>query len=164
MSLTIDQMHLNPVMDRCARELEHEFPGLITFTSGRRDDHQQAHAMAVNHVLDPKHYLMRQYVNASEFLCCLTEHPEATSIDEITELFYQLLVQTPLLVQSPHRSGGAVDLRPMEQPNGEPTEEGARVILWIRARRETTDFRTREGKLKRWHWACALTVDATVQV
>jgi hypothetical protein len=154
MSLTIEEMQLAPIMERRARELDLAFPGLIAFTSGRRSAHAQAHAMAVNHLLDPKAYLMRQYIHAADFIAALAERPHADSVDEVTEVFYDLMVQNPMLVQSGHLSGDCVDLRPMELANDEPTVQGGLVILWIRACPDTTDFRTREGKLRRWHWRC----------
>jgi hypothetical protein len=158
MSLTIAECHLAPVMELRARELELAFPGLITFTSGRRTLHEQAQAMAVNHVQDPQSYLVRQYIHASDFLHALSglDH---YSVDEITEAIYAILVARPFLVSSPHLDGNAVDLRPMELPTGQPTIHGGEVIEWIRARPETTDFRTREGKLRRWHWACVPAVE-----
>lgn len=154
MSLTIADMHLAPLMEMRARELELAFPGLITFTSGRRTIHEQAHAMAVNHLQDPTSYLMQQYIHASEFLERL-DRMEHTSIDEATEIIYDVIVARPYLVRSPHLDGNAVDLRPLELSNGEPTIRGSQVIEWIRMCPDTTDFRTREGKLRRWHWACA---------
>ena len=149
-------MHLAPVMEMRARELELAFPGLITFTSGRRTVHEQAHAMAVNHKLDPYGYLMRQYIHASEFLDVLEQLPSSRrTVDEITEVIYDILVARPYLVRSPHLDGNAVDLRPMEDASGAPTNQGVLVRKWIKDCPDTTDFRTREGALIRWHWSCA---------
>lgn len=153
MSLTIAQMDLAPVMERRARELALEFSGLIAFVSGRRTVHTQAAAMASNHLLDPKTYLMNNYMNAAEFLYALRQAPDADSIDDVTEVFYQLMMADPSLIRTPHFLGNAVDLRRMEELNGQPTPDGRRVIDWIKACPDTADFRTREGKLRRWHWA-----------
>lgn len=155
MSLTIAQMDLAPVMERRARELDLQFPGLIAFISGRRTVHAQASAMASNHLLDPKTYLMNNYMKSAEFLYALREAPTADSIEEVTEVFYALMIADPTLIRTPHFLGNAVDLRRMEEANGEPTPSGRQVIAWIKACPDTVDFRTREGKLRRWHWACA---------
>ena len=160
MSLTIAQMELAPVMEMRARELELEFPGLIAFVSGRRTVHAQASAMASNHLLDPKTYLMNNYMNAAEFLYALSQAPGADSIEEVTEVFYNLMMADPSLIRTPHFLGNAVDLKRMEELNGEPTPDGKRVIAWIKACPDTADFRTREGKLRRWHWACAPSKEA----
>ncbi len=154
MSLTIQELQLAPVMEMRARELELAFPGEITFTSGRRTVHEQAHAMAVNHLQDPKSYLMRQYVHAAELLMSLVS-PVDLSVDEITERLYDVMMDRPYLVRSPHLDGNAVDLLPMEEVDGLPTLSGSLVMGWIKSCADTTDFRTREGPvLHRWHWAC----------
>lgn len=154
MSLTIPELHLSPRMEQRARELDLAFPGHIHYVSGRRTIHEQAHAMAVNHLLDPRGYLTRQYMRAAEFLSALAQYPDADTVDDVTELFYDLMTARPELIRSPHLSGDAVDPQRMEEPDGTPTPDGRRVIDWIRACPDTVDFRTREGTLRRWHWAC----------
>ncbi len=156
MSLTIQELQLAPIMEMRARELDLAFPDLITFTSGRRTVHEQAHAMAVNHLQDPKSYLMRSYVNAAEFLKALEAigGVRNASIDDITECIFDVMIDRPYLVRSPHLDGNAVDLRPIEDSQGFATDKGALVKAWIQACPDTTDFRTREGQLRRWHWAC----------
>ena len=152
MSLRIDELRLAPIMKQRATELADAFPDLIRWTSGRRTIHEQAHAMAVNHTLDPKGYMMRSYVHAGDFLGALSARPWATSIDEITEVFYDVMTEHPGMLLSPHLDGNAVDLQPMEYADGMPTTDGQRVIDWIKACPDTVNFRTREGHLKRWHW------------
>ncbi len=159
MSLTIQELQLAPVMEMRARELELAFPGEITFTSGRRTVHEQAHAMAVNHLQDPKSYLMRQYVHAAELLMSLVS-PVDLSVDEITERLYDVMIDRPYLVRSPHLDGNAVDIRPLEDTDGHTTEDGLKVHAWIKACPDTTDFRTREGGLHRTHWACVPSSEA----
>ena len=154
MGLRIDALHLSLIMERRARELALAFPDLITYTSGRRDAQAQAHAMAVNHLQDPRSYLLRQYVHGGEFLVQLRDNPAADSVDEVTEVFYETLLARPELIRSPHLTGDAVDRRPLEQADGQPTGQGILVIQWIRRCPDTVDFRTREGSLRRWHWAC----------
>ena len=154
MSLTMAQLQLAPVMEQRARELELAFPGLIRFVSGRRSVQAQAIAMAGNHLLDPTGYLVRQYVRAAEFLGALAAHPGADTVDEVTELFFDLMTATPGLIKTPHFEGNAVDPKRMEDTTGKPTPDGQRVIDWIKACPDTVDFRTREGNLRRWHWAC----------
>ena len=77
----------------------------------------------------------------------------ADSVDEVTEVLYDVMEARPALIRSPHLWGHAVDLRPMEDATGHPTPIGAQVMAWIRACGDTEDFRTREGRLRRWHWA-----------
>lgn len=154
MSLTIAQMALAPVMELRARELDLAFPGALRWTSGRRSLHEQARAMAVNHMQDPRAYLVRSYIHAAELLKALDEASAADSVDEVTEVLYDVMEARPALIRSPHLWGHAVDLRPMEDATGQPTPIGAQVVAWIRACGDTEDFRTREGALRRWHWAC----------
>ena len=154
MSLTIEQMRLAPIMEMRARELDLAFPGLITFTSGRRTVFDQAQAMAVNHLHDPLSYLKRTYVHASELLTALEMAASISSVSEVTQVFYEAMIRNPLLVQSPHLEGNAADLHPMEDSDGDPTPDGQQVILWIKTCPDTVEFLTREGNLPRWHWAC----------
>jgi hypothetical protein len=159
MALTIAECRLAPVMERRARELDLAFPGQVTFVSGRRSVHEQAAAMAANHLLDPVSYLVRTYFHAAEFLHDLTQHPDADTLEEVTEVFYARLLANPELVQSPHLTGDAVDLRRMEQFDGTPTGPGQAVIAWIEVCPDTVDFRTREGTLRKWHWATTHSVE-----
>ena len=154
MSLTIAELQLAPIMELRARELQLAFPGLVEYVSGRRTMHEQAHAMAVNHLLAPRSYMMNQYHRAADFLDALRQQPDADTVDEITEVFYQLMVQHPELIKSPHLAGSAVDPRRLEDDKGNPTPVGSEVINWIRACPDTIDFRTRESGIRRWHWAC----------
>lgn len=154
MSLTIDQMRLAPIMDQRARELEQAFPGLIQWNSGRRTVLEQARAMAINHLQDPVRYLTKNYVHASTLLEALSMAPAVDTVDGVTEIFYEAMVRDPHLVESPHLLGDAVDPQWMEDHEGNPTPDGLKVIAWIRHCPDTVDFRTREGNLRRWHWAC----------
>lgn len=154
MSLTISDMCLAPTMARNAIALELAFPGLITWTSGRRTLHEQARAMATNHLLDPRAHLVQTYMHASDFLEALRKQPHADMVEEITEIFYTLMQADPSLVRSAHLLGNACDMRRLEESSGEPTPDGRRVVEWIQACPETADFRRREGKRRIWHWAC----------
>lgn len=155
MGLSIAQLCLAPVMERRARELELAFPGQIQYVSGLRTPFEQARAMAANHLLEPRSFLVNQYIHASEFLEALRLNPDADTVDEVTEVFHTLLLQNPDLVKSPHLTGHAVDPRRMEERDGTPTPIGRQVVDWIRACPDTIDFRMRESGLRRWHWACA---------
>ena len=159
--LTIERLRLAPIMERRARELELAFPGLIRWTSGRRTVMEQARAMAVNHLHDPLGYMTRTYLRAHLFLDALSMGPAATHVDAVTAVFYQVMVTNPDAVRSTHFDGHAVDLDPMEERDGNPTPDGQQVILWIKTCPDTVDFRTREGNLRRWHWACRASVPRT---
>lgn len=153
MSLTIAQMRLAPIMEMRARELELAFPGLIHWNSGRRTVLEQARAMATNHLDDPLRYLTKNYLGASTLLQALSMAPSIHTVDGVTAVFYECMVRQPGLVRSPHLDGNAVDPQWMEDAEGNPTADGLRVIRWIRECSDTVDFRTREGYLRRWHWA-----------
>jgi len=154
MSLSFTQMDLAPLMEKRARELDLAFPGVIHWTSGRRTVYAQARAMAVNHLHDPLRYLVSQYKSGKRFLEALEMGPLTRSIEGVTNIFYELMIRNPDLVHSLHYTGDAVDIQPIEDANGQPTEEGLKVIAWINDCPDTEDFRTREGDLPRWHWAC----------
>src|SRR5574337_560239 len=148
MAKTIAEMNLSPVMKSRAEELVSMFPN-VKFTSGRRTLHEQAHAMAVNYIQD-KQFLTRTYIHAAELMQAVEQCDTPNSVDGITEALYQTLEENPDLVKGPHLSGDAVDIAPMEI-GGLPTPTGMCVIEWIKKCPDTTDFRTREGNLSRWH-------------
>lgn len=164
MSLTIAQMHLAPIMEQRARELELAFPGLIQWNSGRRTVLEQARAMAMNHLQNPLAYLTKNYIHASTLLEGLSMAPATDTVDGITIVFYEAMARDPHLVQSPHLQGNACDLQPMENREGDQTADGLLVIAWIRDCIDTVDFRTRESSLRRWHWAVRPSVNITSQV
>ncbi len=145
---------LAPLMERCARELETSFPDAIHWTSGRRTMYAQARAMAVNHLHDPARYLVSQYREGHRFLNALETTMHSNSVEGVTNVFYELIIKNPDIIHSTHYTGNAVDLQPIEDSNGIPTEIGHRVITWINECPDTDDFRTREGTLPRWHWSC----------
>lgn len=151
MSLSVDECRLAPVMDKHARALQKEFPELVRYTSGRRTLYEQAHAMAVNHVQDPVRYLTSQYRNGFLFLAAVNE---LRTVEQIAVKLFDLFTENPTLIDARHAKGNAVDILPLEYSDGTPTIVGERVIEWIKSCPDTIDFRTREGKLRRWHWAC----------
>lgn len=151
MSLTVDQCRLAPVMDKRARELQAEFPGLVRYTSGLRTLYEQAHAMAVNHLQDPVRYLTSQYKSGYLFLAAVGE---LRTVEAIAVKLHDMIQEDPTLIDARHAKGNAVDILPLEYSDGTPTIVGVQVIAWIKACPDTIDFRTREGKLRRWHWAC----------
>jgi hypothetical protein len=110
--------------------------------------------MAVNHLHDPQRYLVSQYTNGRRFVVALENAPKTNSIEGVTNVFYDLMIREPELIQSKHFTGDAVDMEPMEDANDTPTTQGNKVIAWINACPDTEDFRTREGSLPRWHWSC----------
>lgn len=150
MSLSFEELRLAPIMEKRARELAAQFPGLIRYTSGRRTMHDQARVMVMNHLQD-KTYLARTYKNGILFQNVVSKR---LSAEDMIEALYDLFTSDPSVIDARHAHGNAVDLRPLEYENGEPTAIGAQVIDWIKACPDTVDFRTREGRLRRWHWAC----------
>lgn len=152
MSKTIEDLKLSPVMRRRAEELQSLFPQVV-YTSGRRTLHDQALAMATNHIQD-KSYIQRTYVHAADILTAIEKNALDHSVDSIYAAIYAVLEEDPSLVKSAHLSGDAVDLVPMETKDGLMTPIGLQVADWIKCCADTTDFRVREGNLRRWHWAC----------
>jgi hypothetical protein len=152
--MTIHEMHLAPLMRFRAEQLQAKVPA-VQYLSGRRNVRSQANAMATNHLEDAT-YLVTTYRNGRLFLEAIQRLPVSAhrSHTHIAKALEGLMSEQPHLLQWTHKDGNAVDLLPMEDANGQPTREGQHVISWIRACPDTTDFRIREGKLVRWHWAC----------
>lgn len=144
---------LAPVMQRRARELQAVEPTVV-YLSGRRDLKAQAHAMACNVVSD-RHWIRKTYKRAATLQTAVDQHPEATTVAALEAVLYATLTAlSPADVDavSDHLRGNAVDLAPMEAA-GLLTDDGMRVVRWIRACPDTKWFTQREGGKIRWHWS-----------
>lgn len=150
--MTFTQLNLSPLMEQRAKELQAAYP-IVQYISGRRSLESQAHAMAINYLQDPRSYLSRNYVHAAELQSALDTQSHGNSVAAIAQIILTAMETNPALVQSPHLHGDAVDLIPLEYLDGDLTPTGQEVMGWIRDCPDTVDFRTREGKLVRWHWS-----------
>jgi hypothetical protein len=158
---------LTPVMRAHATALKAIFPSVI-YLSGRRDIDEQAFAMAKNVVVN-RRFILRTYRQGHLLQMAVDQHPEATTVHELTTVLADALRAMPeedLAKISDHFTGNAVDLFPLEARNeaGQyyPTAIGRAVIDWIRAQPETKVFMTRESGLLRWHWAVKSALSAEV--
>lgn len=140
----IDALKLAPNATEGALKLHRAHPQVV-FTSGRRDIHQQAHAMATNVVLAGRRWIAHTYASTHASRACqnwVDAHPHVTSVEGIAEgLFEVLNNMTPeqLGELSRHLSGEAFDVRPDSCPLTSLYNIGASKVL------------THEGGLRRWH-------------
>lgn len=153
MSLTIDQMRLNPVARAGAVTLLARCP-FVVFTSGRRDRWKQAEVMAQNSALN-RRWVGATYLHAAAFQTWLDVHQEARTVEQIAHGFYALMESmsdADLGAVSKHLGGNAFDVLPMvSDAAGTPTEAGQQVIEVIRSLDGLDKFLTKEGGLVRWH-------------
>jgi hypothetical protein len=140
----IDALHLAPDAEAGALRLYHLHPGVV-FTSGRRDIHQQAHAMAVNTVLAGRHWIEHTYHSSHASRACqnwVNENPHVTGVEGIASGLFSVLMNmtTEQLAElSAHLGGEAFDVQPGSCPVNSLYRVGARRVL------------THEGGLRRWH-------------
>lgn len=135
MSLTIDQLNLEPNARRAAELVLYAHPGLI-FTSGRRDVLRQAAAMAANTISYGVGWLGQTYKNR-EMVDALERWMEqnlekTASVPQMTEGFYQTLV-TELaggLSMFPHCLGLAFDASCPKFSSGQIDEQHVNAILY----------------------------------
>lgn len=145
--MTIEEMQLAPVAREAATILRAKHPQ-VEFTSGRRDIRQQAHAMAGNIVaLHDRKWIGKTYLAAAKCQACVDRHPEAVSIDALTDCLEQTLRAMPeaeLGKISRHLTGRAFDIRPMTA-NAEAIKADIRRLPGLHR------FLDHEGGHVRWH-------------
>lgn len=152
--MTIEQLHLSPLMAQRAAELQAAFPSVV-YLSGRRDLDQQAHAMACQ-VVSSRNWIAKTYLHAALLQTAVDFHPECVTVDALTTLLRDTmrgLSQHELAHISDHLAGNAVDLMPMEDATGQFTPTGQEIYTWIYDCPDTKVFLTREGGKTIWHWA-----------
>jgi hypothetical protein len=114
--MTIDEMQLQPIAKKAATILHAKHPDL-EFTSGRRDIHQQAHAMAGNIVvLKDRNFIGRTYIAGAKLQAWVDSHPDAVTVDEITaglEQVMKAMTEEERSRISRHLTGRAFDVRPV---------------------------------------------------
>jgi hypothetical protein len=162
---TFDELDLDPIMKSRAEELLARCPW-VRYTSGRRDLTAQARAMAQNHVADPQTYLTKTYRNGKVFLAAIVDMApvDQRSVQKVAAAIRGVFQEHPDVLQWKHRDGTCVDIQPLEDAFGEPTEKGQEVIRFIQNCPDTVLFIMREGGLRRWHWECRKAPPSTVEV
>lgn len=152
--MTIDELKLDAIMRFRAEQLQAKVPS-VEYISGRRGPSAQAWAMAGNHLEDAS-YLAKTYKNGRTFLEAIHRMSVGQQKNrwEISNTIHRLLVSQPELLHWTHRDGTAVDLVPLETPDGQLTEDGKKAVAFIESCPDTVYFTRREGTLRRWHWEC----------
>jgi hypothetical protein len=145
--MTIEEMQLAPVAKKAATILQTKHPK-IQFTSGRRDIRQQAHAMAGNVVkLKDRKWIGKTYIAAAKCQAWVDKHPEAKTVDAITDGLEQTMKAMPeaeLMKISRHLTGRAFDVRPV-------TANAAAIKSDIGKLPGLNKFLDHEGGHVRWH-------------
>ena len=145
--MTIEEMQLAPVAKEAATILKTKHPE-VEFTSGRRDIHQQAHAMAGNIVvLHDRKFIGHTYLAGAKLQAWVDSHPEAVTVDDITDGLEQTMNAMPeeeLMKISRHLTGRAFDVRPVTA-NAEAIKADIRNLPGLHK------FLDHEGGHVRWH-------------
>jgi hypothetical protein len=127
-----------------------KYPQLVV-TSGLRDKHGQAHAMASNVVKNRK-FIAKTYVVSDvrdELQTWVDEHPEAATVDAVTAGLERIINTYPadeLAHLSRHLSGDAFDLQPRED-----LDNADQIKADIRNLDGINKFLEKEAGLVRWH-------------
>lgn len=143
--MTIEEMQLAPVTKEAATILKTKHPE-VEFTSGRRDIHQQAHAMAGN-VVSNRKWIGQTYLAGAKLQQWVDKHPEAKTVDQITAGLEETMKAMPedeLMKISRHLTGRAFDVRPV-------TGNAAAIKADILKLPGLHKFLDKEGGLVRWH-------------
>lgn len=144
----IEALHLSPTAKAAAYELKKAHPA-VTFTSGRRDKQEQAHAMASN-VVSNRNWIKETYVDSTASRACqkwVDDNKTEKTQDEITAGLKGVidgLTDPELAKLSKHLSGDAFDVQPV-------TADADAIKQTIRGLAGITLFLEKEGGLVRWH-------------
>lgn len=144
----IDALDLGATAKAGAQELKKKHSG-ISFTSGRRNVAEQAHAMASNIVSskDRKWIENTPYPGATALQKWVNDNPKATTVDEISKGLEDTMngmSSADLGKVSKHLSGEAFDVQPQEADAGAIKKD-------IKALSGLSKFLEKEGGLVRWH-------------
>ncbi|MFO0733757.1 MAG: hypothetical protein U0361_22920 [Nitrospiraceae bacterium] len=153
--MTIEELHLHPVMEQACRQFEWAFAN-VQWLSGRRDREGQARAMA-GHVLRDRQWISKTYLHAAHLQTAVDFHPEAQTLEQLSTLLHHTMLgmsDEELAKVSDHIGGMAVDLVPMIFGDGDPTPTGKAALKWMHDYPYTKRVLTREGGRIVWHWAC----------
>lgn len=129
--MTIDELNLNPNPRRAAEAIQRLHPDIV-FTSGRRDLHAQARAMARNVFRDPLFMEVTYKPGRAKMLLehWLREHPDATEQDMVEGFTVVLggMEQLALAQLSRHFSGDAWDAAYPKLDDGNDDDAEAAAI------------------------------------
>lgn len=144
-------MGLRGVALEVATHILSRFPR-AKLTSGRRDVHDQATAMATNTMKD-KTFIRSTYrpSKASELCAAWVEKRTTLNFMDTARAFNVILSHLPdaeLAKLSKHLSGDAFDIQPIDGPDG----DAIKAALYDAAKTHKGKFLEREGNLVRWHW------------
>jgi hypothetical protein len=143
----IDALDLAATAKAGAVELKKNHPG-ISFTSGRRNVAEQAHAMASNIVSGKdRKWIEKTYASAAALQKWVDDNPKATTVDEISKGLEDTMngmSSADLGKVSKHLSGEAFDVQPQK------TDADA-IKKSIKALSGLSKFLEKEGGLVRWH-------------
>ena len=143
----IDALNLAPDAKKAAMKLKEEHPD-ITFTSGRRNVHEQAHAMASNIVSSKnRKWIEQTYKSAAKLQKWVDDNPKAEKVEEITkglEKTMNDMSDSDLAKVSKHLTGEAFDVQPQKK-DAEQIKKDINNLPGI------TKFLDHEGGLERWH-------------
>jgi hypothetical protein len=143
----IDSLNLAATAKAGAQTLKKKHPA-ISFTSGRRSVHDQAHAMASNIVSGGnRNWIKDTYVSASSLQQWVDKNPKATTVEAITKGLEDTMngmSDADLGKVSKHLSGEAFDVQPQKK-------DSDAIKADIKALPGLSKFLDSEGGLERWH-------------
>lgn len=143
----IDALDLAPDAKKAAKKLKEEHPD-ITFTSGRRNVADQAHAMASNIVSSKdRKWIEKTYKSAEKLQKWVDNNPKAETVEEIAKGLEKTMNDMPASDRakvSKHLTGEAFDVQPQEK-DAEKIKKDIKNLPGI------TKFIEKEGGLVRWH-------------
>jgi hypothetical protein len=144
----IEALDLAVTAKKAAYELKKAHPSVI-FTSGRRNNRDQARAMSENVILNRK-WIEQTYAKTIARDVCqkwVDDNPDKTSQEEIEAGLASVIDALPdaeLAKLSKHLSGEAFDVQPV-------TEDAEKIKATIRSLPGLKAFLDMEGGLIRWH-------------
>lgn len=144
----IEALDLSATAKAAAYELKKAHP-VVSFTSGRRDKQEQAHAMASN-VVSNRNWIKETYADNAASRACqkwVDDNKTKKTKDEITaglKSVMDALSDDDLGKLSKHLSGDAFDVQPV-------TTDADVIKKTIRGLTGITLFLEKEGGLVRWH-------------
>jgi hypothetical protein len=150
----IEELQLSGIAKKAAYKLKQKHPSVI-FTSGRRDKHAQASAMASNVVFN-REWIKETYKKTAARDACqkwVDSHPAETTRKGIAAGLAGVLDNLPdaqLAQLSKHLSGDAFDVQPVKQ-DAEAIKKTIDTLVKKYGRKGIGKFLSKEGGLVRWH-------------